>query len=1135
MDKQSQLETALSDQAQRTQALDITQSYIVQAPAGSGKTELLTQRYLALLAHAKDPEEIIAITFTRKAAAEMRCRILEALQSAVTSPAPQAAYALSRWQLAQAVLKQNTKLNWNILENPNRLRIQTIDSFSASITRQMPILAGFGAQPAILETPYPIYQEAARAILAGLESFAPWTDALARLLLHLDNDYRKVESLLSDMLAKRDQWLQYVVEQNPDHNLREILEQGLQQTIIDDLFKLHDSLPSEFIDQLISIGNYAAQNLKKLNSSSAICHLAGFAINRDLQQNIEQLEHEKNCWLGFAELLLTQEGEWRKTITKREGFISPADASNSEEKKFLQQLKNSAQELLNSLAEYPQFKQNLHAIRILPPCNYSEKQWEILTALVELLPILVAQLQILFQENEAVDYVEVAHCALRALGDAQEPTDLALRLDYQIQHLLVDEFQDTSITQFRLLEQLTAGWHPGDNRTLFLVGDPMQSIYRFRKAEVGLFLQAWQRGLGQVALTPLNLSINFRSTALLVNWFNEIFQSLMPEQIDIGTGAVPFCPSAANSTDCTQSQIAIHGVLAEQDQSEAELISRFIQQQRQENPQQRIAILVRARSHLLEILPALQQQKIAYQAIEIDPLAQRTVIQDLLALTRALLHLDDRIAWLAILRAPWCGLTLQELEELISPDPNAIIWQQLNPFPDIGLSATSKKNLQHMLTVLKQSFKNRQRQTLSSTIQGTWLALGGPASLQHENDLEDAKVFFKLLNSLEQAGDLSDIELLTDKLMTLYATPPLTTDNYIEIMTIHKAKGLEFDTVFLPGLDRLLTTDDPQLLLCMDRPSSLGTTHLLLAPIKASAEEEDAIYNYLRHEEKTRASYETMRLLYVAATRAKHRLILSATMTEEFLTGNKTPAKNSLLAHLWPSLGSQFLENLEQNSQYQSNSASNTINNLHRRFALDWQPPTLPSPVFIERTDIPTPIENISATKRHIGTIVHQLLQQISLDGLENWNEDTLQNRSQAIKILLLRHGIFSTELENSLVKVQTAIRQILQDPRGRWILTNHSQAQAEFALTTFDQEIVKQIVIDRTFLDDQGIRWIIDYKTTESDGKSQEEFLQQAIEQHRPQLEQYAKIIQQLDPNHKIHLGLYFPLIPTWHEWEYK
>jgi ATP-dependent helicase/nuclease subunit A len=127
--------------------------------------------------------------------------------------------------------------------------------------------------------------------------------------------------------------------------------------------------------------------------------------------------------------------------------------------------------------------------------------------------------------------------AQRALGEPEEPTDLALSLDYQIRHLLVDEFQDTSVSQFSLLEKLTAGWQRGDGRTIFVVGDPMQSIYRFREAEVGLFLKACGDGIGAIPLELVRLSANFRSDKGIVDWVNATFPSVLPTEEEITTGA----------------------------------------------------------------------------------------------------------------------------------------------------------------------------------------------------------------------------------------------------------------------------------------------------------------------------------------------------------------------------------------------------------------------------------------------------------------------------------------------------------------------------------------------------------------------------------------------------------------------
>lgn len=116
------------DQQQREYALDATQSFIVQAPAGSGKTELLIQRFLTLLTGVKSPEEVLAITFTKKAASEMRARIVKALKHAYSEPEPDSPHAKKTWRLAKTVLDRDQQLNWNLIQNPNQLRIQTIDA-----------------------------------------------------------------------------------------------------------------------------------------------------------------------------------------------------------------------------------------------------------------------------------------------------------------------------------------------------------------------------------------------------------------------------------------------------------------------------------------------------------------------------------------------------------------------------------------------------------------------------------------------------------------------------------------------------------------------------------------------------------------------------------------------------------------------------------------------------------------------------------------------------------------------------------------------------------------------------------------------------------------------------------------------
>lgn len=1140
----------IADAAYRSEALDLRRSFIVQAPAGSGKTSLLTQRYLTLLAHVNHPEEIIAITFTRKAAAEMRNRIIEALNTvrlAANKAPPDAEHERHTWELAKAALVRDGQCGWNLLTHPARLHVHTIDALCNALTRQMPVLSNLGAAPITTTDMADLYREAARETLASLETGEKWSPAIERLLMHLDNDLALVEGLLANMLEKRDQWLRHVIGTADRAQQRIALEKALYHTIKDALVEVRHRLPLGVTYQLLELMHYAASNpLPEKNSSIQALQNCGSFPGSDIT--------DLPAWLSIATLLLTDKGTWRKQADKNIGF--PPDSEKGGNAALRKEMKQRFKILLDNFSQNNEgLRGALHDLRCLPSIQYRNDQWDIMEALLDLLPVAVAQLHVVFRNRGQVDFSEVAQRAVQALGSPDNPTDLALALDYRIQHLLVDEFQDTSFGQYQLLERLTAGWQQGDGRTLFLVGDPMQSIYRFREAEVGLFLRAREYGMGDVRLEPLTLRVNFRSQAGIVEWVNHAFKLIFPADENISNGAVTYSYSTAARPIEDGTAVHIHPFFEKNASAEADKVVALVGQARHINPSGKIAVLVRARSHLTDIVAALQASGLRYRAIEIENLGHRPVVQDLLALTRALLNPADRIAWLAVLRAPWCGLTLANLHALAAMKHNTALWDVMvdamttNIAP---LSSGGQTRLRRIHEILQAGLVQRRRQNLRRWIEGIWLALGGPACVEDKTDLEDAAVFFDLLEQMQHGGDIEDVTRLEERLTRLFALPDREADESLQLMTIHKAKGLEFDTVIVPGLARRMPSDRDRLLRWMERPAAPHEeSGLLLAPIKAQGQKEDAIYAYLKYVDQQKQHYETARLLYVATTRAKKNLHLLGSAVVSEKDGNiKSPVRGSLLSQLWPVVEAEFVKNTPGNARVNGHGNEKKFpppGRSLRRLSSDWHLPDAPpyATSVVGGISAPSmPHEDIeflwaSDKARHIGTVVHRMLRQIAQQGIPAWNQVSPEMQRRRYHAMLLRLGVIASELEDAVQRVVTALQSTLNDERGRWILDKqHHDAHCEYALSGLIQGKLTNIIIDRTFVDMpgapdiQGVRWVIDYKTGGHDGGDINAFLDNEQNRYRGQLERYAALMRQWDKTHPIRLGLYFPLIGGWREW---
>ena len=1117
------------DDAARQSALDVTRSFIVQAPAGSGKTGLLTQRFLSLLTRADEPEEILAITFTHKAAGEMRNRIFASLERAHDDTPPEQDHERMTWDLARKVLEQSSRRRWDLMENASRLQVQTIDSLCASLTRQMPLLSAFGTQPAVSEDSDRLYFEAARNALAEIESGEAWTPHIERLLKHLDNNLFRIEELLADMLARRDHWLRHLGDRQSEHLQRSTLESVLHRIVEEHLQVLEKSVPVALTEELVAVARIAAGSLQEQGVDTPLHACV------DLHKFPGHRVAHLPVWLGLAYLLLTKDG-WRKAVNKNIGFPPTSAAS-----------KKRMQDLLASLQTEETFCELLAGIADLPSPGYSEMQWEILEALVELLPIAVGHLKVVFSAHRQVDFTEIAQRAVQALGGSEQPTDLALALDYRIHHILVDEFQDTSLSQYQLLERLTAEWTEADGRTLFLVGDPMQSIYRFREAEVALYLRARREGIGSVRLLPLTLSVNFRSQASLVDWFNDSFRKIFPASEDLTSGAVTYTDSRAYHPGEGNQAVSVEPLFTDDPTKEATKVVEVVQRVREEQPDETIAILVRARSHLQAIVRALTNADIGFRAVEIEHLVDRQPVIDLMSLTRALMHPGDRVAWIAILRAPWCGLGLDELEILLTSG-GAVkpVWQIISDSANhLTLNAENRQRLVRIVGVLNNAMSLRQNIPLSERVEGTWLALGGAATLERKRDISDCEQYFRLLRAMESESIPITVKSLQARIEKLFANTDPESDERLQVMTIHKSKGLEFDTVILPGLGRRSPSRKSRLLNWAERTVEDDRSELILAPIPASNEDRDSINTYLQHLEKAREQNESSRLLYVAATRAKRRLFMFGQVkirNEGETMTVQPPVSGSLLATLWSAVEPIFADaasTIQDGNEEPGTTAKQSCLEVQgiNRLPATWTSPVKFQPVGIHQIDDEVPVEYSWAgpSARHVGTVVHRLLEAVIQFGIQYWAVINSETGRANIRSELMSLGVGRADLENAVATVLQAIEQTIQEKRGIWILDNqHEDSRCEYALESIDENnnFVTSI-IDRTFIDDEGTRWIIDYKTSAHSGGGKDDFLDREMERYQSQLNRYARVMRQVE-DRPIKLGLYFPLLNGWREWDY-
>ncbi len=1076
-----------ADQPQREAALDLKRSFIVQAPAGSGKTELLTQRLLKLLGRVDRPERVLAITFTRKATQEMRERILRRLRQARSGsvPAPHEAAAV---QLAHAVLDNDQRHGWRLMSQPGRLRIMTIDSLCAQLLQRSPEHGAAVSGLGMLEDARPLYRRAVRHLVEDLDrpdsipGGVAAHGSLVRVLTHLDGDTVRLEELMVDMLRIRDQWIE-VVAGDDDGSGRERLRTLLQARQAAEALAFRTALGSTNVDQALEWATALGGAVDPEHAPTQ----AAWELSRLEGAGSPENELWRMHWL--AQLLTTANGKPRGRTGIGARLFKGTGEDWSETVTCLSECYQgwwsdpSALEAIERMARHP-------------PLESAGAADDLLEDVMTLLRVLLAELLVAMGEEGATDFQHLAQAALQCLepdsGDAV--SSVLMAEDLRLEHLLVDEFQDTSHTQHRLIRRLTEGWQPEDGRSLFLVGDPMQSIYRFRQADVGLFTGVVRSGhMGQVRVDALRLTSNFRSRSELVEWANRQFPTIFPAGDRVDSGAVAY--HAADAERRAGGAVEIHPLSPGQsDEDEAREVADLVERLRREAGDPEIAVLVRARSHLTEIVRELNRRHVPFDAVKIDPLANRPAVQDLRSLAGVLAQPADRVAWLALLRAPWCALTVPELHEVAGTAADVDMLARLKEAMESGaVGPQVAGRLGRLYDVMVQALDIQAGETIATRIERAWLALGGPRCYAGPAELENAAALLAVVARLERESPLELMDRVDEAIRDLFAQGQRAR---LRLMTVHEAKGLEFEVVVLPGLHRIGRRGADRLVLAQPflpeqrsaasgqaGPDEPGEARMLMAAVPSKRLDGPSVYGYLKRVNEERERFESQRVLYVACTRAREQLHLFGRFRPAGKDGEPSVPSGSfmeLLQAVFEPFAAQVPETAAEPGM--PGKAPPSMPLLRLRDLPDHLPAPQSAAVAVDSPSLP----DREATA--LGEALHQVFEMLhdfgnSRDG-RDWAE-RLTAREDVLDSLLRSAGGPDRSLPELRERLRNLLRTALDDADALQsvIPQEDGSSFAELPLLSRSGDRVEQRIIDRAWRDREGGWHIVDYKTGQLHG----------------------------------------------------
>ena len=851
-------ETELIDQKQREKAVgDLSQSYIIEAAAGTGKTTVLVTRIIKLIKEGEAGlEEVVAITFTEKAAAELKIKLRQELEeelSTILNP------------------KEQSRLS-KAISDLERMQVTTIHSFCASLLRERPVEAGLDPN-----------FEVADDLMARLVQAEVWEDwferqmdandfALGRAVL-IGMKPEQIREMSKSMLENRDV-LKYLPSPHPPENL------------------------GKAVDQFVKTFEKGVASLEPLKQYCMDEEDKAILTIKELDKKLKKLES------------IPEKEERERFIFKEIPMGSPNKGNKSKWKPDHQL--NRVREYFSSISE------NLEQAKALIADS-------IVTALANRLAHYVEVYEQVKQERNFLDFQDLLIFTRRML---KEHPEVRRYFRDRYKFLLVDEFQDTDPLQAEIVFFLSedekgrvAEWREVQvaPKRLFLVGDPKQSIYRFRRADIEMYEDTKAR-MGTSRL--LTISQNFRCAPSLVQVVNKIFEDLIkpPEDGRYQPGYVPLYFGRKKGTVPPE-----HGVVLlypprkkevvmtstkECRSWESRCIASFIQRLVSEERWQvwddsdqtfrpimfkDIAILMRTYIPLNPLEEALRYYEVDYRVIGGRHFYRRQEVQQLLAVLQTVDNPNDKVSLIAALRSPFFGVSDEELF-LFHARGGSLNY----------LQEAKGKDLEQPFRLLRELHQMRNQASVTVLLRRLYEATSGLVLFllkpQGEQRVANLLKIGDLARALDERGILSFrgfVRWLSERQEeeAEEEEPPTLErgDNFVRLLTIHRAKGLEFPVAILADLahkgggreDFIIDRNGEQIAIKVgDKKNRFWTRN----------------YEEMSKWEEKRGEAEERRLLYVGMTRARDFLVLPTFWVKEKKDGKKDIPKSSFLNTLQPYL-----------------------------------------------------------------------------------------------------------------------------------------------------------------------------------------------------------------------------------------